>query len=1163
MIRKYCALIGAALSCLLATSIVVTAAPATRPKNPPAPKPAKAPKPPKASKKQAASAPIVFAAPAAVSNAPITINGVSISLEQVARVAPLIKFHEFEKWFPSSFDYIATNSSMNARISSVTIKDDGSEERDSVTNWIVQAAPVRSEDFLLNRTNWVENYFTNADGVFVLSYYLKIPPSSAGFSRFGDPVKTTGEFGGHWRYTSNFDPGFHNSMKSDWRVESPMYVAIQVPTNGAYVDLTFEMVFPFNGPQCFRTDSYFGNDFDYYLPDFANHEGDLEDVRIRVDPTFSRIEFVQTFAHGTEFAFMYPPGDIVFWPPTNRFPAGEILAAEGSHPIIHSGLHSHATWNPAYRSDRSREIFLETIDLFDQKIGGDFKVWQAVAIGSVIVPPLGLTAFIIDDNTRTRACDIIGYGGAQWRPFEDPAAQLVFVGIDTNGQPINGQSWVTFTGRVGDLVPVEPLAVVPIGDDSFSNFDQDRRADLIYSTTKLAYNAGKLPKDLLHGNGPGGLGGRGEIQQSVPPEELPHSFVHLQSGISPDFVLTANAGDDGIVIEQLRNGEARQLWEMRYYDRWGFAYINQGTGKALSTGAGEPLHQINPEQLNWASIWTLGSDEGLGYHAVRPRVTDDINLNVAGNGPYSDGSIVIGYNGWGGGKPNEVWRFYDPTNTVRMMLRSDIAGFNPPLVLSASTDTNLPPDVKPVVVAVQNLADPRQQWVNKQRLMGWELRNGTNGWYLFGTIAGDGYGQQLFLVPPFEDTEDYRGRVFEIFRQMPGVGTDTFFNIFGDDASDTARFKTQWEKHTEWVTTPRTYGSKGDLFNIRSAASYDRYSPLLFFDFFGVAFFDTPSMNVFGNYGDYHPGGPVGLWLGTRDSDDNELWGIDLIIDGRIQGINGATGPEIQCPGDIVATNAPGICGAPVTFNVIATDPTFLLNTNPPNVECTFPSGSVFPVGITTNLCTVRDTFGNQSSCSFIVTVLDLEPPVIHAPASVSVGNDPGQCGAIVTFTVTATDNCSATVLCSPSSGSFFPKGTNLVSCVATDPSGNTATNMFPVIVSDVEPPVIQDVKATPDSLWPPNHKMVPITLTVTATDNCEIVSTRIVEVKSDEASNAAGSGNTSPDLQVTGDLTLELRAERSGTGNGRNYTITVEVADGSGNKSQKTVVVVVPKNGS
>jgi hypothetical protein len=92
---------------------------------------------------------------------------------------------------------------------------------------------------------------------------------------------------------------------------------------------------------------------------------------------------------------------------------------------------------------------------------------------------------------------------------------------------------------------------------------------------------------------------------------------------------------------------------------------------------------------------------------------------------------------------------------------------------------------------------------------------------------------------------------------------------------------------------------------------------------------------------------------------------------------------------------------------------------------------------------------------------------------------------------------------------------------------------------------------------------MVPITLTVTASDNCEIVSTRIVDVKSNEAPDAAGSGNTSPDWQITGDLTLALRAERSGTGNGRNYAITVEAADASGNKSQKTIVVVVPKNGS
>jgi len=57
-------------------------------------------------------------------------------------VAPLIKFHEYEKWCPSSFDYITTNSSMNARLSAVTFEDDGSEKRESRTNWMVQAAPV-------------------------------------------------------------------------------------------------------------------------------------------------------------------------------------------------------------------------------------------------------------------------------------------------------------------------------------------------------------------------------------------------------------------------------------------------------------------------------------------------------------------------------------------------------------------------------------------------------------------------------------------------------------------------------------------------------------------------------------------------------------------------------------------------------------------------------------------------------------------------------------------------------------------------------------------------------------------------------------------------------------------------------------------------------------
>jgi hypothetical protein len=1106
-------------------------------------------------------------------NAPITVNGVTITLEKVASVAPLIKFHEYEKWLPCSFDYIATNSSLCGRISSVSYDSDG-EKRTSVTNWVVVPAPLTPAVFLANRTNTVDRYFTNGGNLFVQSYFVKMPADSAAFSHYGQPVSAPGLQQGvtnaQWRYTGTSDEaGFRTLPKSDWRVQAPMYVAVQVPTNGEYVDLFFEMVFAFNGPQCFRTDSAFGNDFDYYMPDFADHEGDIEGVKIRVDPTFSRIIFVETFAHGTDFAFTYPPGDITFWPDVPRYPSGQILANGGTHPIIHSALHSHATYNPAYRSDRSREIFLDQIALLDQSLTRDFKVWEAstaVIGGGVALAVLGadsagvgllglgVAALIIGDNTKTRVCDIVGYGGVQWRPFDDPTNQLVMVGLDTNGLPINGQAWSSFTGRIGDLMALAPQDTVPIGDDSFSNLDQDRRANLILNVTKGAYDAGLLPSKELLGNGPSGLGGRSEMPLSAAPADLIHSTVFLQSGTGTNLMLSAGF-DGSITLQDFQPHDPRQQWEMISYDHWGIAYTNHGTARALGVSSGEPLLQVDPGLLDHTSLWTLGGDEGLGYHAVRPQFDDGINLNVAGNGPYGPGSPVIGYNGWGHGKVNEVWRFLDPTNTVRMILRSDIAGFPTPLVLASESSSNHT-DVRPVTVALENVNDLRQQWDSKERGIGWDLRNAADGWYLFGAEAGSGFGQQLFLVPPYENTEDYRGRIYDIFAQLPGVGTNAFFDIFGTDASDVSGFLSAWTRHTSWTTTPTSYGDNNDLFNIRSAANYGGYSQAYFINFFGFYLFDTPSINVFGNYGDYRPGGPVGLWLGTPDSADNELWAMDLIINGTIFGLSGSAPPVVSCPPNLVVTNEPGLCGAAVSFGVTVSDPTLMVSTN-----FTYPSGTFFPVGTVTNVVTVTDTFSNTYQCSFSITVQDVEPPQIHAPASINVGNDPGLCGAKVQFVVTATDNCSATVVCVPPSGSFFPKGTNIVTCTASDPSGNRATNTFPVIVRDIEPPVIHSIVATPATLWPPDHKIISVRLKVDATDNCQLASTRIVGVTSNQPVDGHGDGHTSPDWVVTGDLTLQLRAERSG-GKDRVYTITVEAADVDGNKSRKTVTVTVANSG-
>jgi len=93
---------------------------------------------------------------------------------------------------------------------------------------------------------------------------------------------------------------------------------------------------------------------------------------------------------------------------------------------------------------------------------------------------------------------------------------------------------------------------------------------------------------------------------------------------------------------------------------------------------------------------------------------------------------------------------------------------------------------------------------------------------------------------------------------------------------------------------------------------------------------------------------------------------------------------------------------------------------------------------------------------------------------------------------------------------------------------------------------------------------MVPITVAVVASDLVGITSLKIISVTNSESDNANGDGNTDGDIEFTGDvgdLTVNLRAERSGKGNGRTYTITVEAKDAVGNSSTSTCTVFVPKS--
>jgi hypothetical protein len=137
--------------------------------------------------------------------------------------------------------------------------------------------------------------------------------------------------------------------------------------------------------------------------------------------------------------------------------------------------------------------------------------------------------------------------------------------------------------------------------------------------------------------------------------------------------------------------------------------------------------------------------------------------------------------------------------------------------------------------------------------------------------------------------------------------------------------------------------------------------------------------------------------------------------------------------------------------------------------------------------------------------------------------------------------------------------GTHVITLEVKDSQGRSSTDAASVSVVDTTPPSTS-VTATPVVLWPPNHKLVEVAISVAATDGCDAapVST-ILSVASSEPVQGLGANDPSPDWKTEGPLQLWLRAERFGAGLGRVYTIVVQTKDGSGNAKTDVVQVRVP----
>ena len=133
------------------------------------------------------------------------------------------------------------------------------------------------------------------------------------------------------------------------------------------------------------------------------------------------------------------------------------------------------------------------------------------------------------------------------------------------------------------------------------------------------------------------------------------------------------------------------------------------------------------------------------------------------------------------------------------------------------------------------------------------------------------------------------------------------------------------------------------------------------------------------------------------------------------------------------------------------------------NVVCSPPVGAALPIGAHTVTCRVFDACQNSDTCTFTITVRrDTEPPVIQCPSNIVERVCPtaaGGCGGIINYPPPiATDNSgSVAVSCNPPSGSFFPCGVNVVTCMAFDRCQNRDVCEFTITVEPGgQPPSLQ-----------------------------------------------------------------------------------------------------------
>lgn len=216
-------------------------------------------------------------------------------------------------------------------------------------------------------------------------------------------------------------------------------------------------------------------------------------------------------------------------------------------------------------------------------------------------------------------------------------------------------------------------------------------------------------------------------------------------------------------------------------------------------------------------------------------------------------------------------------------------------------------------------------------------------------------------------------------------------------------------------------------------------------------------------------------------------------------------------------------------------------------------------------------TEGNQFNYDLAVTnngLANATGVVVSDPLPANttfVSASPGCVSAagVVTCTIGAmpagsTESRTITVRAGSSGSSIVNTAT--VAADQSDPllSNNTSTATTTLNHN----PVCTEVTAGPN-LWPPNHKLRNITLSGATDSDGDPLTWVVNGVTQDEPTNGLGDGDTAIDAVLGSGNQLQVRAERSGLGDGRVYRIAFTVTDGRGGQCTGVATVGVPHNQS